>query len=96
MAKLLDAFNQQGRRFRQAVTTINISNNQFGLASSEALLELLDFQSPDNIANLRLSNLKLADSIITDLFMSLSERPFLNRLRLSGITLTSNCAIEFL
>lgn len=88
LAKLLTALFEQGKKFEQACQTINISNNEFGPLSAEALMRFFEFQHPDSLHNLRLSNLKISDTLLTDLFECLKSNEHLQILRLSGITMS--------
>ena len=88
LARILGALYEQGWQFHQSCLTINISNNEFGRLSAAALIRFFEFQSPDNLQNLRLSNLRLNDSLITDIFTGLQQNASLQKLRLSGISLT--------
>ena len=71
LARILNSLYIQGIRFRQSCTSINISNNEFGKQSVEALIKFFEFMSPDNLCNLRLTNLKIADPLLDDLFSTL-------------------------
>lgn len=79
---------------------MNISNNDFGKKSAETLIKLLNFQSPDHLANLRLSNLRIPDSVLANLMTQLLTSHNLVRLRLSGIAINQknsfNMLVEFL
>ena len=49
LARLLQALDSQCSRFHQACQTINISNNDFGHQSAQALRRFFSYESPENI-----------------------------------------------
>ena len=71
--KILNAVYTQGERFERSCPTINLSNNELGRLSITTLTKFMDFPNPDNIINLRLANLNISDTLLTELLESLTR-----------------------
>ena len=79
-----------GKHPSNTLMTLNYTNNELGPRSLRVIHDLINKDLVKHLTDLRLSNLKISESCISQLFDTLKDNYNLNKLRISKIHLGSS------